>query len=374
MATIGNSPSSRLDLAPEAVLSARRLGELGRDSPSERAEVRIINDPTLMMQEMAEELGFMKAEELAGSQELEGDEEQAFEDLVSELIRESLRAQREQPEQQQQNRQDAESARARLIQMQLSGRPSQQLDDLLRRYTGGSSQKALAIMAELVRMADTDPDLRRLGFSRQALEDYALAHEAGLVAALNIAGALASAPGAAQDSAQRILGLYEDSVAASHSVLQTFQKLGQSEGISTIADWRAFLTEAVAADLAKQHAGGEKVHLQLILQELKGFRTFNTLTQGLERLGKHLPRQGGPNPAHLMQTTLDYVDQPVREFPRVESWVTNSTTERQILFFQGFRNLLNMLPDDAYASVEQKSGLLTMPQRRVDELTFSQDA
>lgn len=370
MATLGSSYAPRVEPHRLDVLNGARADLREVETRDEPTKVSISKDPTLMMAEMAEELGFLKAEELAGSDEVEGDEDEAFEDLISELIRESLKAQSEQPEQ---NRQDAEAARSRLIQMQLTGKPSQQLDDLLRRYSGGSSQKGLAIMAELVRMAQNDPELQRLGFTPQALEDYAVAHEAGLVAALNIADALELAPAGAQDSASRILGLYENAIASSQSVLQTFQSLGQSEGISTITQWRGFLTEAVAADLSKQTSGGEKVHLQLILQELKGFRTFNTLSQGLERLGKYLPRQGGPDAATLMQSTLNYVEQPVREFPKVESWVSSSPVGQQILFFQNFRNLLRAVPDDAYASPEQKAGLLVSPQKRIDDLTFSED-
>ena len=370
MATIGNQSAARPDPSPVELLrppvaSQPRTLETGRE-----LEPRIVSDPTAMMMEMAEELGFIKAEELADASEVEEDQESSFEDLISELIRESLRAQADDPVQ---TREDAEALRARLIQMQISGSPSQQLDDLLRRYTGGSSQRGLALMAELASLAANDPELARLGFSRQALEDYALAHEPGLVAALNIAGALTEAPGAAQDSAKRILGLYEESIANSHSVLQTFQTLGRSEGISTIADWRAFLTEAVAADLAKQNSSSEKAQLQLILAELKGFRTFNTLTQGLERLQKYLPGENRPDPATLMQSTLDYVEQPIREFPRVEAWVSGRTTQQQILFFQGFRNLLKSLPEDAFASAEQKAGLLVPPQKRVDDLTFTED-
>lgn len=370
MATLGNTYAPRVEPNRLDVLHGVRADQREQDTKEVPKRISISSDPALMMAEMAEELGFLRAEAMAGSEEVEGDQDDAFEDLISELIRESLKAQSDQPEQ---HRQDAEAARDRLIQMQLTGKPSQQLDDLLRRYSGGSSQKGLAILAELVRMAQNDPELLRLGFTQRALEDYAVAHEAGLFAALNIADALQLAPAGAQDSASRILGLYEDAIASSQSVLQTFQTLGQSEGISTISQWRGFLTEAVAADLSKQNSGGEKVHLQLILQELKGFRTFNTLSQGLDRLGKYLPRQGGPDAATLMQTTLDYVEQPVREFPKVESWVSTSPVGQQILFFQNFRNLLRSMPDDAYASPEQKTGLLVSPQKRIDDLTFSED-
>lgn len=370
MATVGNPSASRPELPRPEALRAREAGPTEAPERGGRPDVRIEADPTQLMLDMAEELGFIKAEELAGATEVEGDQDEAFEDLISDLIRESLEAQAGQSAD---TRQDAEALRARLIQMQIAGSPSQQLDDLLRRYTGGSSQRGLALMAELEQLAKQDPALARLGFTAQAVADYALAHEPGLVAALNIAGALAETPGVATDTAKRILGLYEDSIATSQSVLQTFQSLGRNEGISTIAEWRGFLTEAVAADLAKQNSSGEKAQLQLILAELKGFRTFNTLTQGLERLQKYLPGENRPDPATLMQSTLDYVEQPIREFPRVEAWVSGRTTQQQILFFQGFRNLLKSLPEDAFASAEQKAGLLVPPQKRVDDLTFTED-
>lgn len=367
MATQIQQSSVRLD-APPIYLDRSRAAE--RAEP-DRPEIQVLKDPTQLMLDMAEELGFIKAEELGGAEEAEGDEEEAFEDLIDTLIRETLKTDPTAPEQ---TRHDAEAARDRLIQLQVSGRSSSKaLDDVLRRFTGGSSQKGLALMAELAEMAKNDPQLQRLGYGRQALEEFALGHEAGLVAALNLAGVLADSASVGQDSAQRMLGLYEESVSASQSVLQTFQRLGKSEGIDTLRDWKGFLTEAVAADLAQQSASGEKVQLQLILLELKGFRTFNTLTQGLERLGKYLPAQGAPDAGTLMQTTLDYIEQPLREFPVVEAWVSGAPSQRQILFFQGFRNLLKALPDDAYASVDQKNGLLVPPQKRVDDLTYTED-
>jgi hypothetical protein len=270
-------------------------------------------------------------------------------------------------------RQDAEALRDRLIQMGVGARSGQQLEDALRRFTGGSSQRGLALMAELAKLAQTDPALQQLGFGREVIAAYASAHESGLTSALNVADALDQAPGEAASSAERILGLYEESIAQSQSVLQTFQRLGRSEGIATIADWRAFLTEAVAADLAKQRSGGEKVQLQLILTELKGFRTFNTLTQGLERLMKFLPREAGITPPQLMQTSLDFIEQPIREFPNFEAWAQSLVLSRRILFFQNMRNLLKSLPDDAYASPEQKSGAMVPLQKKVDELTWSED-
>jgi hypothetical protein len=361
----------RADLAQAAAMAREPVADKAVERERERPSgVEVVRDPTLMMQELAEELGFLKAEELAGSDEVDGDQDEAFEDLINDLIRKSLKASKV-PEAQM--RQDAEALRDRLVQMGITARSGQQLDDALRRFTGGSSQRGLALMAELARLAQTDPALQQLGFGREAIETYATAHEAGLTSALNVAEVLDQAPGEAASAAERILGLYEESITHSQSVLQTFQRLGRSEGISTIADWRAFLTEAVAADLAKQRSGGEKVQLQLILQELKGFRTFNTLTQGLERLMKFLPREAGVAAPQLMQTSLDYIEQPIREFPNFEAWAQSLALSRRILFFQNMRNLLKSLPDDAYASPEQKAGAMVPLQKKVDDLTWSEE-
>jgi len=370
MATVGSNIPQRLETPSLDAMVAARLQDPVKDQDA--SSVSIVSDPTLMMAEMAEELGFIKAEELGGADEVAGDEEAAFEDFISELVKKSLEVQATKavPED---TRQQADAVREQLLRGGINAKDQQRLGEALRQFTGGSSQQALAIMAELAKLAQNDPALARLGFDAQAVTEYALSHEQGLQAALNIAEALEQAPDVAQDSAQRILGLYEESIAGSQSVLQTFQRLGQSEGITTLNDWRAFLTEAVAADLAKQNAGGEKVQLQLILMELKGFRTFNTLSQGLEKLMKFLPQEDGHEPPRMMQATLDYIEQPLREFPNFEAWAQKLAMARKILFFQNFRNLLKSLPDDAYASPEQKAGTLVPLQKRVDELTWSED-
>lgn len=360
----------RIDQLSSAALLTRVAAGGGVDQAAKGCEISVVSDPSLLMAELAEELGFLKAEEFLGRDEIERDQDAAFEDLISDLIRESLKASKT-PEAQ--LRQDAEALRARLLQANIAASNRQGLDDVLRRFTGGSSQQGLALLAELIALEQDDPELRRLGFGREALEAFAQAHESGLTSALNIADVLEQGPALAEDSAQRILGLYEQSIGSSQSVLQTFQRLGRSEGIASLHDWRAFLAEAVAADLAMQTSGGEKVQLQLILQELKGFRTFDALSQGLERMMEFLPREEGSEPPRLMQATLDYIEQPLREFPTFEAFAQKLALARKILFFQNFHNLLKSLPDDAYASPEQKAATLVPMQNRVDELTWSED-
>ena len=163
-----------------------------------------------------------------------------------------------------------------------------ELEEIIRQVSGGSSQQGLKMMKILVEKAANDPQFQESGIGPHSLMDYAAENEAVLTAARNIADSLSSAPSKASESADRILNLYEQSVVSSQGVLQTFQRLGKSEGIGKISDWKKFLTEAVASDLTAQRSSSDKNKLQLILQELKGFRLFNTMVEGLERVEKFI--------------------------------------------------------------------------------------
>jgi type III secretion system YopN/LcrE/InvE/MxiC family regulator len=253
-----------------------------------------------------------------------------------------------------------------------------EIEEILRQVSGGSSQRGLMILKLVVERAHQDNQLQEAGISAKSLWDYAAENEAGISAAINISEALSSAPRKASDSADRILNLYEQSVMSSQGVLQTFQRLGKTEGIGKISEWKKFLTEAVASDLSSQHSSTDKNKLQLILQELKGFRLFNTLAGGLERVGKYIASANDiklteEKAAQVLQTTLDYIEQPIREFPVVQSWVSHKETPHQILFFQGYRHLLKSMPDDAYVNVEQKNNSLVSLQKKIDDLTYAED-
>ena len=253
-----------------------------------------------------------------------------------------------------------------------------EIEEILRQASGGSSQRGLQILKVLIEKAPQDAQLQQAGIGAESLMDYAAENEAGISAAINISAALSHAPSQASESADRILNLYEQSVMSSQGVLQTFQRLGKTEGIGKISEWKKFLTEAVASDLSSQHSSTDKNKLQLILQELKGFRLFNTLVGGLERVGKYIApanetKLAEEKSAQVLQTTLDYIEQPIREFPTVQSWVSQKDTQNQILFFQGYRNLLKSMPDDAYVNVEQKNNSLVSLQKKIDDLTYAED-
>ena len=253
-----------------------------------------------------------------------------------------------------------------------------ELEEIMRQVSGGSSQRGLMILKVLVEKSETDPQLKEAGISHEAVMDYVSENEAGITAAINISEALTHAPKQASESADRILNLYEQSVVSSQGVLQIFQRLGKTEGIAKISEWKKFLTEAVASDLSSQRASTDKNKLQLILQELKGFRLFNTLVAGVERVSKFLTVPGetkvsDEKASQVLQTTLDYIEQPIREFPTVQSWVGHKDLQSQILFFQGYRNLLKAMPDDSYVNVEQKNNSLVSLQKKIDDLTYAED-
>ena len=319
---------------------ASNLGQVSTAGETERpALVQVISDPAAMMAEMAEELGFLVAEQGADRAEEAVDDER-FGDLIEHLIRKALQAQKVNP---------AEAG-------------------------GGSTQQSLAILEELVKQAKTDPQLQALGITDDMLREFVEANESAILSAINIQDVIENSPKIATESAQRILGLYENAVISSQSVLQTFQRLGQTEGISKISDWRSFLTEAVAADLSAQKSGGDKIQLALILQELKGFRLFNTLTAGLEKLSdRHLRGSSPEDRASMLQLTLDFVEQPVRELAKLERHSTPLALSKQILFFQDYRNVIKSMPDDAFASADQKRNAMSPLQKRIDELTSSEE-
>ena len=70
---------------------------------------------------------------------------------------------------------------------------------------------------------------------------------------------------------------------------------------------------------------------------------------------------------------MDYIEQPIREFTTVQSWVSNKDTQNQILFFQGYRNLLKSMPDDSFVNPEQKNNSLVDLQKKIDDLTYAED-
>ena len=370
MAIQTTSPQPGLGAASADMAQRLQAASPAARRETERAPV-VVKDPSAMMAELAEELGFIVAEAAGGADEVDGDQDESFDDLIAALMRKSLQnAEKLRPVD---AKEELRDLREQIVRQGVRGRPDRALEELLRQFTGGASQKGLALLAELVKLAATDSELQRLGFDDALLQEYVAVHEAGLTAALNLADVIAQSRDTMPDTAERMLSTYEGSIASSQSVLQTFQRLGQAEGMANVADWRAFLTEAVAADLSKQSSSTEKAQLQLILMELKGFRTFNTLTQGLDNLAKVIPRRLEPDKAQLLQSTLNYIEQPLREMPGFESLAQDLELEKQILFFQGFRNLLKSIPEDAYVSAEQKAGSLVPLQKRVDELTWSED-
>jgi hypothetical protein len=364
-----------------------RADNLQRNKESARSErtdrsARVSSASAEFGAEVVEDQEFTSAIE-SSRNEAETPEDR-FEDYLKRLVSEAdgVTDPQEAQEISEQAEKATELVKKAIAQSRQKGGSSQlsqkEIEEILRQVSGGSSQRGLMILKVLVEKAAHDTGLQEAGINAESLLDFAAENEAGISAAINISEALTSAPSHASASADRILNLYEQSVVSSQGVLQTFQRLGKTEGIGKISEWKKFLTEAVASDLSSQHASTDKNKLQLILQELKGFRLFNTLVGGLERVAKFIaPANGVPlaeeKSAQILQTTLDYIEQPIREFPTVQSWTSHQDTQKQILFFQGYRNLLKSMPDDAYVNVEQKNNSLVSLQKKIDDLTYAED-
>lgn len=354
---------------------------LGRTERGDRSAT-VSSDSVNFGAEVVEDQEFMSALELNKSDA--DSPEDKFEDYLKRIVTGADAVIT--PEEAQEMAEDVEKTieliKKAMVQARQNGGSSslgqKELEEIIRQVSGGSSQQGLKMMKILVEKAANDPQLQEAEIGPHSLMDFAAENEAGLTAARNIADALSSAPSKASESADRILNLYEQSVVSSQGVLQTFQRLGKSEGIGKISDWKKFLTEAVASDLTAQRSSSDKNKLQLILQELKGFRLFNTLVAGLERVEKFMAsgqelRLPEEKSAQVLQTTLDYIEQPIREFPTVQSWVSGKDTQNQILFFQGYRNLLKSMPDDSFVNPEQKNNSLVGLQKKIDDLTYAED-
>lgn len=324
-----------------------------------------VSDPLAMMSELAEEVGFLAADRLQDEvDEAEDEKYLGFRQVLLEKNLEFAGADQEAISYQ------AEQLVAKLRYAGTLTR--EQVFSALKETAKGTSQNQLATLAAFLESADGAALTAHLP---NLLETFVEDAESNLVASMNISAELAQRqPRVASDEAERILYAYEDAVVSSESVLQVFQKLGSLEGQDKITDWRGFLTESVAADLKGHPSSQDREKLQVLLIELKGFRIFNTLASGLDRLQeRYLEPFGLELPAGtLMQQTLDFVEQPIREYPKVEALSSRLPPDKQVLFLQDFRDLLKSLPDFAYSTDQQKAQLLVPLQQKIDDLTYSE--
>ena len=327
---------------------------------------QFVADPMAMMAELAEEIGFLAADKLQEDvDELEEDEKyQGFREVIAAKNLEFS--------------EDNVAKHQEIAQKLLSLLRHQGALDregffsALGLASGGSANEMLSVLDAFLEIPEAQALVQHLGDLKQ---QFVADNEDRLLASMNVSVALAERdPRLATDDAERILFQYEDAVVASSSVLQVFQRLGTLEGQDKITDWRSFLTESVAADLKGHPSSTDKEKLQILLVELQGFRVFNTLAAGLDQLqDRYLVPAGKEIPSgDLMQKTLDYIEQPIREYPRVENIGLQLPADKSVLFLQDFRALLKSLPDFAYVNDQQKAQLLVPLQQKIDDLTYSE--
>lgn len=329
-----------------------------------QSPAQVIQDPSALIADLAEELGFLSAEKTAD--EIDEAEDEKYASFREFLIVKAIEA--VDGEDSADLEQDVKSALTKLRERQ--PRNFEDLYSILGDVAGGSA-KQLAVLESVLQ---TEEGKVLLAGLENPLQQFAKDHESGLVASINVHDVLANSPNIASSEAERILDLYEGTIIGAKSVLQVFQKIGQQEGQEKVANWRDYLTEAVASDLKGQPSGAEREKLQVLLTELKGFRIFNTLASGLEDVTARYftPNSIEVESGQFVQQTLDYVEQPIREYSKIQSLGNQLVPDRAVLFFQDYRSLLKSLPDYAYVSEQQKAQLLVPLQQTIDDITYSE--
>lgn len=356
-----------IDQLSNIQLNAAQLAQRATAASVEnQSAAQFVADPMAMMAELAEEIGFLAADKLQEEvDELEEEEKyQGFREVVAaknlEFAEDNLA-----------NHQEIAQKLLGLLRHQ-GALDREGFFSALGSMSGGSANAMLSVLDAFLDIPEARDLVSHLGDLKQ---QFVADNEDRLLASMNVSAALSERdPRVATDEAERILFQYEDAVVASSSVLQVFQRLGTLEGQEKITDWRSFLTESVAADLKGHPSSTDKEKLQILLVELQGFRVFNTLASGLDQLqDKYLAPAGKDlSSGSLMQQTLDYVEQPIREYPKVESIGLQLPGDQPVLFLQDFRALLKSLPDFAYANEQQKAQLLVPLQQKIDDLTYSE--
>jgi len=263
--------------------------------------------------------------------------------------------------------------RQHIANSKLFARDHKRLRQMIRRTTKGSTGYELDLFAALCGLADDgDEDLRNLGYGEEALLDFASEHEQLLLASKHIHQEVLQHVALGEDGSA-LKALYEEAIVKTTSVVAALRELARQGGEKTITLQRAFLNNAVASDLASVDMGGEKVHLEILLRELKGLRIYNALTHNLASLQeKRLPAATTTAPDHVFLQTLEYVDNPYGVLPQFEQWVSSALPDDQILFFQDYRNIYHNIPTEAYTNEEQKINSKRVIQDKIDQLIYSQ--
>jgi hypothetical protein len=90
----------------------------------------------------------------------------------------------------------------------------------------------------------------------------------------------------------------------------------------------------------------------------------------LDKVGKdHIAKIADES---IFFTTIEFVKQPVATLPTLEKWINAATHAEQILFFQDYRGVFTKLPPEVYQNLEERKGTITVLQKKVDTLVYSE--
>jgi type III secretion system TyeA family effector delivery regulator len=74
-----------------------------------------------------------------------------------------------------------------------------------------------------------------------------------------------------------------------------------------------------------------------------------------------------------LQSTLDFTSQPLVGMAALLQSIALFNKQAQILFLQDYRNLFYGLPTESYQNEEQKSNVIAVLQKQIDELVYSEE-
>lgn len=234
-----------------------------------------------------------------------------------------------------------------------------------KQFSKGSSAYELALLLSLYNDLPDDEKPKLLEFIHRFINHQ----EAELQAYLNVINVI-DAHSAHLDGTE-LAGVYEEVVTTTQSVMQALGVLAKRVGVQHINTWNQFLTQASVADLNAINVGSDRIHLMVILQELKSFKILNTFLASLEKLKERFLATQEMDT--LVSNSFDYIEQPISTLAIIEKWCSASSTQEQILFFQAYKQVYSKLVDEAYKSEDQKQDAITVLQQRIDELVYNEE-
>ena len=327
-------------------------------------------DIASVMADMAEELGFIEAEKKRSTHDLAKEGSERLTDAAEEAARRALEMMAKEVPKLELD-ENLNKIRDQIQLLKQFAFEQAVLEQLFAKFTKGSRALGLLYMKGLEDLAKHDPHLEQLGYGAKATQQWARTYEKEVTAFMHVANVLKAHSTAYGEVAQHMAN-YERAMVSANSVLGAFSILVTRYG-STWTAVRDLFTKAVLADLLAVDLGGDKIHLQYVLQELKSLRMMRTFTKSLDKLTQNNGTMlTDAEKEELLGLSLEFPEKALEKMVTLDDWLMSASTQEQILFFQGYRNLFNEVITEAYANETQKQDTRAVIQDRIDRLVWEE--